>query len=374
MKLPQKSKSNRFVSGWLSSLKKKMKTIYLLLISLFFANQALANTLGGFMPVAFDQNVVITEKTPVEHSVTTNAFKTFAVEYQLEDSSRIDALAVWTKSAFYSHPGNIMLRHKGNYLLRLEAIDVMGYSFVLASYRDQEGALFYTVSYSLEHTYDNEFELYSGWTHDQFETALSIYYYELTFDNKDVVDQYLQAFVLHMDACGTVIQNETAFNCPKTFVKEFTCQGAQLNLTIHNDSPSFYAELFANQTWSNVLISNQEVKDYTIDCQIVSAQKIVLSGLTDDRDVFFIQGAQLSSNSDIEGDFEIHIFPNPVAEVLQIEGTELISTRLIDHHGRIIQVSEDPQPKFNVSQLSGGQYYVDIKTTTNRITKKVIVI
>ena len=333
-----------------------------------------SNTLGGFLPIEFIQHADIIEKTPIEHVITSNAFKTFAVQYKMEDQSIIDVLAVWTKSDFYSNPGNVMLRSKGDYLLRLEEKEVLDYSFVLATYRNEEGEKFYTVSYSLEHQLYDEFELFSGWSQDQFETSLSVYYYEYKFDNKELIEEFLEAFILKMDEYGDLIQYVETFNCPKTYVKEFSCNTDGMKMTVHNDSPSFYAELYANDEWNNVLISNQEVKEYNVECEILDAQHLILNGMYEDRDVFFVETAQLSSNQNIIENVQISVFPNPVVDVIKVVGDDIETTRLLDFNGRTILFSKSNQPQFNVTDLPSGKYYIDIKTAQSRITKKVIVI
>ena len=70
----------------------------------------------------------------------------------------------------------------------------------------------------------------------------------------------------------------------------------------------------------------------------------------------------------------ISIYPHPLKDELIIESGDLnIETiQILDITGKTIQQINDIQRTINVSQLSGGIYFVKIKTNKGELTKKVI--
>ena len=69
----------------------------------------------------------------------------------------------------------------------------------------------------------------------------------------------------------------------------------------------------------------------------------------------------------------LQVFPNPVADVLTIESSEnLVFIHVYDLNGKVVKTVDTPNTfcKIDLSELTGGIYFVKTKNHAQRIIKK----
>jgi len=72
----------------------------------------------------------------------------------------------------------------------------------------------------------------------------------------------------------------------------------------------------------------------------------------------------------------IHIYPKPTKDVLQIEvsdNTEIESIELFDLGGKKVKTFNNSDRNLNISDLSSGTYFLRISTTKGGLAEKVII-
>ena len=85
---------------------------------------------------------------------------------------------------------------------------------------------------------------------------------------------------------------------------------------------------------------------------------------------YFLTGSATSSNN-INKDSELAVYPNPVKNVLTIEG-DFTSANIYDVFGKLV-LSTDAQKTIDVSNLSNGVYFVNINVENTITVKKITI-
>ena len=90
----------------------------------------------------------------------------------------------------------------------------------------------------------------------------------------------------------------------------------------------------------------------------------------------FADSSVLNLDNTDDKDYEIKVFPNPTSGLVHVKNMRNInvtSVELINLHGQKIQIELLDENTFNVSNLSGGVYLLNIYTEIGTTTKKLII-
>lgn len=100
-----------------------------------------------------------------------------------------------------------------------------------------------------------------------------------------------------------------------------------------------------------------------------------LNNIIPNGTIYQFNNASLSTNYFINQNSNIKLSPNPTAnsfKLLSNKETPVKSLTIINANGRIIKEIKHPKKEIDISFLTQGIYFVNVKTAFNTITKKVI--
>lgn len=172
-------------------------------------------------------------------------------------------------------------------------------------------------------------------------------------------------------------------------VSDFTLDGTQFLNTpsqtgdynsafIHNNKMYYYKNYDVNSIYVNDGLTTQTV--YTIPFPLTNFGSSIFAN---DNDLFVaISGGNQEGLYKIDSTLlavnqfnksKIVVFPNPTSSILYVQSNETIqSIKFTDVSGRITFVRDGSKDSIDVSGLSNGIYFVEVKTVDNIFTEKFI--
>jgi hypothetical protein len=78
------------------------------------------------------------------------------------------------------------------------------------------------------------------------------------------------------------------------------------------------------------------------------------------------------SVDELESDI-ISVYPNPAKDVIYVDANKTFDATIYNYQGQTVMRVYENNGKIDVSELSSGMYFVEIKTNDNVVVKKVLV-